>query len=180
VTTDQLSDEREFEWLGHIPSFAGIMRSRITTAGDSLEITSGPSSAEPTVRTSFRERDGSFVRAYTPAGDEVWTRAIGSTQYPSIDGIAFDGRYVYVAAFSRKPISEGGVGFFVRAFDVRGRVHWTHLLEPNGMSPGDEWALGLSAGPPGVFVNWETGPHAFRGWYAGTWIAHVARVGSVA
>ena len=95
--------------------------------------------------------DDAFVLRVDDAGDTVWARQFGSPETDVIDGLAVgsDGRVV-VAGTTRGVLQGTGYGVgvgdaFVRAFHANGDHAWTHQFG----SVGEDYALGVAAGPGG-------------------------------
>ncbi|MBI4302039.1 MAG: thrombospondin type 3 repeat-containing protein [Chloroflexi bacterium] len=101
-----------------------------------------------------------FVRKYDAAGNEMWTRQFGTSDFDSANTIFVDSTGIYVAgntagAFPGQT-NAGGVDAFVRRYDANGTEGWSR----QGGSSLDDRAFGIAAYSTGsvwsVYVAGET------------------------
>jgi len=97
-----------------------------------------------------------FVRKYDAAGNELWTRQLGSTGGDQALGVTADASVVYVSGFVAGVIagqtSAGGQDAFVRAYDSSGNTVWTRQFG----TAGTDSAAGIAADTSGVYVGGST------------------------
>jgi hypothetical protein len=98
-----------------------------------------------------------FVRRYDADGIELWTRQFGTAGTDSATGVAADAWGIYVSGFAGGTLpgqtGAGGPDALVRKYDLAGNTLWTRQFG----TAGDDLALGVAAGPSGVYLAGTTG-----------------------
>ncbi|MBU2009690.1 MAG: SBBP repeat-containing protein [Chloroflexi bacterium] len=149
----------------------------VTTDGSGNIIVAGGADATLPGQTSAGLEDA-FLRKFSPAGAELWTRQFGSTATDRANVVAVDGSgNIIVAGYTYGTLpgqtSAGLEDAFVRKFSPEGAELWTHQF---GSTDSDR-AFGVAAdGSGNIFVagyTWGTLPGQT---HAGSWDAFVRKL----
>lgn len=104
-----------------------------------------------------------FLRKYSPAGGEIWTRQFGTSNHEEPYSITVDSAgNAYVAGYTLGTFTgqtgSGGDDAFLRKYDASGNEGWTRQFGTSN----NEWARAVKAdGPGNVYVagyTWGTFP----------------------
>ena len=119
--------------------------------------TTGTLPGSPTANQGFADL---FLVKYNSAGDNVWTRQLGSPGYDRSSGVSVDAAgNIYVAGTTGNVLpgspvtNRGGIDLFVVKFNGSGERLWTQQKGSSGF----DGANGIAVGKPGgVYVTGET------------------------
>lgn len=118
----------------------------VAVHGNRVVVTGSFSEAFPFRKSLLRPTfaNGSFLAAYTRAGEERWARVLGG--FPTAlsmdprDGVVVTGSYMNSADFGLGPVYGESLGhnFFVAKYErIRGEVRWVRPFPNNGGNPRD-------------------------------------------
>ncbi len=96
-----------------------------------------------------------FVRKYSRAGTELWTKQVGTLFTDDVRAVAVDGLGVYVAGSTDgafEHASAGGFDAFVRAYRPNGSTWWVSEFGTAGM----DGIRAIDAGPSAIYVAGST------------------------
>jgi Ca2+-binding RTX toxin-like protein len=157
--------EPEFRWIDqftvHEDFFVGehtVIESGVALGDDGTIYVVGSTEVALPGQTLVGYFDA-FVRAYTPTGNEKWTRQFGIADVSTYaSGVAVgEGGAVYVVGTTDGALPGqvhlGSSDVFLRAYDPSGQEKWTQQF---GTDQGDN-GRGVAAGPSGIAVagtNW--------------------------
>ncbi len=89
-------------------------------------VTAGKLGAAPNQRW-----DDAFVAKYSPQGDQLWIRQLGTSNFEGIRSVSTDGAgHLYVGGYTRGQLGEeprlGGYDAFLAKYDANGEQLWLH------------------------------------------------------
>jgi hypothetical protein len=148
----QLLWERQFGTAAYDAAFA------ITVDQDGFAYVAGATNGP--LGGPYNGGGDGFLRKYSPTGDVVWTKQIGTSAYDFVSGVTYDGSFrVYIVGTTSgnlRGVSAGETDAFVRKYDLAGETIWTRQFGTTSFDYANGIAV-LTLGDP-VVVGSTQGP----------------------